>query len=215
MNSEQITARLTEEKIIAVVVFQKEAEVAPTIEALLKGGVRTIELALRSEYALTAVKRIRTEYPEIGLGIGTVITPKQVEQVQELGADFAVAPGLNRKVIERAQQLNFPFYPGITTASELETALEYNIKLLKFFPAEPVGGLQYLESLNNPYAHLGLRYIPLGGVNPQNLASYLQYPAIGAVGGSWLAPRKLIEAEQWTEIEQKTKEAIAIKENIS
>ena len=210
MNSQNDMAqKICEAQIIGVVVFEREGEVAPTIEALLQGRVRAVEVALRSPYALSAVELVKQKYPEILLGVGTVLTPKQVEQVAQV-ADFAVAPGLNRRVIEAASKVGLPFYPGIATASEIEAALEYDLRLLKYFPAEPLGGLPYLQSINAPYAHLGLRYIPLGGVKPQNLPHYWQSPLTAAVGGSWLASRKLIAAKDWDRIRRQAEEATNI-----
>ncbi len=202
--------KILAEKIVAVTVFKSEKEVRPTIEALLKGGVSTVELALRSPYSADAVKLVASEYPQMLLGIGTVIEPDQVDMVCGLGAAFAVAPGLNRRVMDRAGKAGLPFFPGVATPSEIETALEYGVRLLKFFPAEPMGGLKYLKSINAPYAHLGLRYIPLGGVSQSNLAEYLSQEMIGAVGGSWIASRTLIEAGDWDRIEQNAAKAAAV-----
>ncbi len=207
--ADQITKRLCREKVIAVVVFEREGELAPTMESLLEAGIAGIELALRSPYALAAVELVRRRYPQMLLGVGTIISAEQVERVKDL-ADFGVAPGMNRRVVEAAIQRGFPFYPGISTASELEAALEYKISLLKFFPAEPLGGLPYLQSLNTPYSHLGLRYMPLGGVNAGNLGAYLQSPMIAAVGGSWIAARKLIAARDWSAIRDRAQQAMRI-----
>ena len=206
VNVSNIEEKICEAKIICVTVFEKEEEVAPTIEALLKANVRCIELALRSPYALRAVELVKQKYPEILLGVGTVIEPQQLESIAQI-ADFAVAPGMNRRVIEAAAKAKIPFYPGVATASEIEAALEYNVRLLKFFPAEPMGGLSYLQNINAPYAHLSLRYVPLGGINIKNLSDYLQSPLIGAVGGSWLASRKLITEKNWGMIRQQAEEA--------
>ncbi len=210
MNEEaKIVRNICDARIICVVVFEKQEEVAPTIEALVGGGVQAIELALRSPYAISAVELVKKKYPELLLGVGTVLNSQQIAQIAQI-ADFAVAPGLNRRVIEAARKVGLPFFPGITTASDIETALEYDLRLLKYFPAEAIGGLSYLKNLNAPYAHLNLRYIPLGGVNLENLANYLQSPMVGAVGGSWLASRKLIISKAWSEIHKQTEQAMAI-----
>ena len=209
-----IQEKILRDKLIAVVVFNSADEVKPVIEALLEGGISMIELALRSEYAMEAIKKVIAEYPEMTVGVGTVITTSQVEQLVTLNAPFAVAPGLNKNVIEKSIELGIPFFPGITTPSEIEAALEYDIRLIKFFPAEPSGGLAYLNSINAPYAHLGIKYIPLGGINAQNLGEYLKSPIIGGIGGSWIAPRKLIEEQNWQAIKDYAAEAVAIKESI-
>ncbi|OQX29437.1 MAG: hypothetical protein B0D92_03715 [Spirochaeta sp. LUC14_002_19_P3] len=202
-----IAAKICAARIAAVVGFEKEAEVSPVIEALQEGGVRVIELTLRSSYALKAVEYVKRKYPKLLLGVGTVINKQQVEHIAEI-ADFAVAPGLNRQIIETSQTRGLPFFPGIATASEIEKALEYDIRFLKFFPAEPLGGLKYLRSMNAPYAHLGMQYLPLGGVNQENMLNYLQSPIIGAVGGSWLAPNKLISTGNWKKIKELALEAM-------
>lgn len=205
--------KISQEKIIAVVVINSEAELKPCMEALLEGGVRAIELAQRSPYSLEAARRVAAEYPEILLGAGTVLERRCLEEVKQAGVSFAVAPGCNPRVMQAATEIGLPFYPGISTASELEQALEYDVKLLKFFPAELLGGLKYLKSLHAPYAHLGLKYIPLGGLSQENLETYLKSPMIAAIGGSWLASRPLIEAGEWKKITQHCKDAIAVKES--
>ena len=208
-----IQEKILRERIIAVLVLKEESEVKPVIESLLEGGVNIIELTLRSEYAMTAISRVMKEYPEMTVGIGTVITPQQVVSIKDLNVPFAVAPGLNRKVMDKAQEVGLEFYPGIATASELESGLEYGKRIMKFFPAEPSGGLAYLKSLNAPYAHLDIKYIPLGGVSADNLAGYVGSSIIGAVGGSWIAPRKLIDAGDWKTIRERAREAALIRDD--
>ena len=206
---EDMEQKICRNKIISVLVFEKESEVSPVVEALLENGVNVIELALRSPYAVQAVELVKKKYPQMLLGVGTVLTPQQIERIAPI-ADFAVAPGMNRRVVEAALKANLPFFPGVATASEIEAALEYDIRLLKFFPAEPTGGLPYLKSVNAPYVHLNMKYIPLGGVSQDNLSAYLQNPLIGAVGGSWIASRKLIEADDWAGIGQRAHDAVTV-----
>ncbi|QDV25643.1 bifunctional 4-hydroxy-2-oxoglutarate aldolase/2-dehydro-3-deoxy-phosphogluconate aldolase [Aureliella helgolandensis] len=183
--------------IIAVLVIDEVRHAVPLAKALLDGGINVMELTLRTPVALEALQAIRREVPEMVAGIGTILTPAQVDQVAQVGAAFGVAPGLNRRVMQQSQALDLPFAPGIATPSEVEAAVELGCRDLKFFPAEPTGGVAYLSSLNAPYAHLGLRYIPLGGLNFENFISYLSLPFVPAVGGSWIAPRKAIQDEQW------------------
>ncbi len=121
-----------------------------------------------------------------------------------------MAPGLNPRVVQRAQALGLPFAPGVATPSDIEAAVELGCRELKFFPAEPSGGMKYLTSMKAPYAHLELSFIPLGGLNAQNMASYLADPAIPAIGGSWLAPRKLIQQQDWDAITANAAEARSI-----
>lgn len=186
--------------VIAVLVIDKVEHGPPLAEALLAGGVDAMELTLRTPAAIDALRAIRRDVLSMLAGIGTILTPEQVEQVVEAGAAFGVAPGFNRRVVERARTLGLPFAPGVTTASEIEAAVELGCRELKFFPAEPSGGMAYLSSMSAPYAHLGLRFVPLGGLNAKNMAGYLANPAVLAIGGSWIAPRKLIQQQDWSAI---------------
>jgi Entner-Doudoroff aldolase len=186
--------------VVAVLVIDELKHAVPVARALLRGGITAMELTLRTPVALECIRAIRHDVPDMLAGVGTVLEPRQVTEVVRAGGAFAVAPGCNRRVIDAAIDAGLPFAPGISTASDIEQALEAGCRLLKFFPAEPSGGLPYLNSLAAPYAHLRLRYIPLGGLNAKNMRSYLENPHVAALGGSWLAPRELIAAERWDEI---------------
>ena len=155
---------------------------------------------MRTPVALDALRIIKKQYPGMLAGIGTVLTPEQVRVIAEEGADFAVAPGTNRRVIEESLKLGLSFAPGISTASDIETALEYDFRLMKFFPAELMGGINYLNGINGPYEHLGIEYIPLGGLNEKNMQDYLNQKRVAAVGGSWIAKRDLLGAKDWEAI---------------
>ncbi|RMG34877.1 MAG: bifunctional 4-hydroxy-2-oxoglutarate aldolase/2-dehydro-3-deoxy-phosphogluconate aldolase, partial [Methanobacteriota archaeon] len=141
------------------------------------------------------------------IGIGTVLTPEQVKQVSEAGAVFAVSPGLNPNVVKSAKKYGIPFAPGIVTPSDIELAMELGCKILKYFPAEPSGGLGYLKSMAAPYNHLGLKYLPLGGLNQDNFGQYIEDPLILAVGGSWIAKRDQIRNKEWTKITENARKA--------
>lgn len=193
--------------VVAVLVIDEVRHAVPVARALMKGRVTAMELTLRTPAALDCIRAIRNEVPEMLAGVGTVIQPKQVTEVVNAGAAFAVAPGFNRRVMDAAISAGLPFAPGVATATDIEASLELDCRLLKFFPAEPSGGLAYLASVAAPYAHLGIRYIPLGGLNSKNMRSYLEHPLIGALGGSWIAPRELIAAEQWDHIEANARAA--------
>jgi 2-dehydro-3-deoxyphosphogluconate aldolase/(4S)-4-hydroxy-2-oxoglutarate aldolase len=192
-----------------VLVIERAADAAPVAEALLAGGVKAMELTLRTPAALDALRAVRRAVPQMLAGIGTVLRPGQVAQVIDAGGEFAVSPGTNPRVIEAALAAGLPFAPGICTPSDIERALEYDRRLLKFFPAEPSGGLAYLRVIAAPYAHLGVKYLPLGGVTPANLADYLREPHVAGVGGSWLAPVETIRARDWPRITAAARAAIA------
>ncbi len=196
--------------IIAVLVIDDEDHAIPVAKALLDGGITAMELTLRTPAALGALRNIRREIPEMIAGIGTVLTTEQIQMVHDAGGQFAVAPGTNPRVIQAAQKIGLPFAPGIATPSDIETAVELGCRELKFFPAEPSGGLTFLKSMAAPYAHLGLRYVPLGGVNADNLATYMSNPLIMAVGGSWLAKRDAINSEDWSGIRDRAAQAVEI-----
>ena len=205
-----LQTRLHRTGVIAVVTVESIDAALPLARALLEGGVTAIELTLRTKAAITILEKLCAEVPELLVGAGTVLTPQQVTQVKAAGAAFAVAPGMNRRVVEAAQAADLPFAPGICTPSDIEAALELDCRCLKFFPSEPLGGLRYLKTMAAPYAHLGLRYIPLGGVSPTNAASYLAEPTVLALGGSWIAPADGIRDGDWSGITRRAREAMQI-----
>ena len=196
----ELATRIESFGVIAVLVVDRADAAVPLARALLDGGVGVMELTLRTPAALDALKKIRSSVPEMIAGVGTILTPAQVQAAKDAGAAFGVAPGTNGKVLAAARAAGLPFAPGIATPSDIEAALEHECRLLKFFPSEPSGGLSYLKNIAAPYAHLGLKYIPLGGVNEKNMSAYLGEPIVGALGGSWLAPRELIHAGDWKAI---------------
>lgn len=210
MNSQfepALLQQMEESGVIAVLVLDNVQHAVPLARALLAGGVNAMELTLRTPAALDGLKAIRQEVPEMLAGIGTVLTQDQVRAVRDAGAAFGVAPGTNARVIRCAQECGLPFAPGVATPSDVELAIELGCRDLKFFPAEPLGGMSYLKSMAAPYLHLGVRFVPLGGLNVDNAAAYLRDPLILAVGGSWVAPRKLIVNEDWTAIERNARQA--------
>ncbi|MBK5200153.1 MAG: bifunctional 4-hydroxy-2-oxoglutarate aldolase/2-dehydro-3-deoxy-phosphogluconate aldolase [Spirochaetaceae bacterium] len=206
--------KLTRAGIVAVVVFEDITTVIPTMQALVNAGISAIELAQRTPISLDAIKLVKKEFPKVLIGAGTVIKVDQIREVKAAGADFAVAPGLNRKVMDEALSISLPFAPGITTASDIETALEYNVKFLKFFPAESIGGLKYLNAINGPYKYLGIKYLPLGGVNIGNSKDYLKNDIISCIGGSWIANTNLINNKEYKIIEQNANEAMTMLKEI-
>lgn len=210
MIPDSIKTRISEAGIVAVLVIDDAANAVGLARALLAGGIGVMELTLRTDAALDSLRAIRAEAPEMLAGIGTVLTPAQVHAAKDAGAAFAVAPGFNPRVVGAARDAELPFAPGICTPSDIEGALEFGCNVLKFFPAESCGGLKRLNDMAAPYAHLGLRYIPLGGINAGNLASYVASPLVAAVGGSWLAKRETIAARGWDAIAANAREAKAI-----
>lgn len=200
MFNARMLERVIQSGIIAVLELERVEDAVPVTDALLAGGVSAIELTLRTPAALDSIKEIASKRPEMTIGVGTVLFIDQLQKIFDAGAHFGVAPGFNPAILDEAKQIGLSFAPGIVTPSELEWALSKGCTLLKFFPAEPSGGVEYLKSLNNPYAYLGLSYIPLGGVNLENLPQYAAVKQVIAIGGTWISQRKLINEQAWDEI---------------
>ncbi len=214
IENEMLFADLQRAGVIAVLVLDRVADAVPVARALLAGGVRAIELTLRTPIALEALAAIRAEVPEMLVGVGTVLTLNQVEEVQRAGAAFGVAPGMNPRVVAEAARLGLPFAPGVCTPTDIELALEQGCRVMKLFPAEPCGGLAYLRTIAAPFAHLGVKYIPLGGLSAMNAESYLEEPSVLALGGSWIASRERIQRQDWGVITEQAQRATALVEKV-
>lgn len=210
MFPDHLRNQLQDAGFVAVLVVEDSSAAVPLARALLAGGVRAIELTLRTPAAMDALRRIRAEVPDLIAGVGTVLSPQQVDEVKSAGAAFGVAPGKNPVVIQAAQDAGLPFAPGVCTPTEMELAVEQDCRLLKFFPAEPIGGRAYLTSMAAPLAHLGIGFLALGGVDASNMEGYLREPLVTAVGGSWVTPKQLIRRGDWDGITTLAAEASAI-----
>ena len=180
----------------------------PIARALLEGGITAIELTLRSDAAMAGLTAICQDVPEMLVGVGTILTPDTAREVKAVGADFGVSPGMNPRVVRAAQEAGLPFAPGICTPSDLEQAIELGCRFVKFFPAAAAGGISYLRSMSAPYKHLGIEYFPLGGVNSENMAAYLQEPNVAAVGGSWIVKQDLVQRGDWAAITERAAEVV-------
>ena len=207
MKFNYMLTKIKEAGIIAVLVIEDIKHAVPIVDCLLNNGITAMELALRTPIAFDAIALIKSRYPQMLAGVGTILTPDQVGKCVSIGADFGVSPGLNPSVVQCAQQLGLPFAPGIATPSDIERGLELNCNVFKLFPAEPSGGIKYLESIAAPYKHMNLKYIPLGGITFENMQQYFDTGLVPAVGGSWIAPQKLIRDENWAQISANAKQA--------
>jgi 2-dehydro-3-deoxyphosphogluconate aldolase/(4S)-4-hydroxy-2-oxoglutarate aldolase len=205
-----VLENITRKRIIPVVVIEEESVAESLAETLLRAGMDVMEITFRTAAAAPAIRRIAAGFPEMTLGAGTLLDTDQVWRAAEAGARFAVAPGLNEKVVEAAGQAAMDMIPGIMTPSELEKALSLGCRTLKFFPAEQAGGVSMLKALEGPYGHTGMRFVPTGGINAGNLRSYLERPSVAAIGGSWMVDKKLIAARDWHQIEELTRAALAL-----
>ena len=210
MFPDSLLARLHRSGVVAVLMLDDVESAVPLAQALLAGGVDAIELTLRTPAALECVRRIHREVPDLLLGVGTILTPQQAIDAKAAGAAFGVAPGCNPRVLAKAHEIGLPFAPGICTPSDIEAAIESGCRALKFFPAEQSGGLPYLRAIAAPFDHLGVRYIPLGGISPANAESYLVEPSVLALGGSWLAPRNLVRSRDWAALTALAREAAGL-----
>lgn len=197
-------------RLVPVAVIPQLKQALPLAETLMKAGLPHIEITLRTDCALEAMRAIRAEFPEMTVGAGTIIDPETIPQLVEMGVAFGVSPGLNPAVVERAQSLDFQMIPGVITPGEVERGLSMGLKLLKFFPAEAAGGATMLKALAGPYGHTGVTFVPTGGVNAANAAAYLDLSVTAAIGGSWFVDRKLVEAGEFGKILELTKEALGL-----
>jgi len=201
--------KLTKHPVIPVIVIDDENDAEPLAEALLAGGLGVIEVTFRTAAAPAALARIIRAFPEMIVGAGTIVTREQAERCLDLGVSFAVAPGLNPRTVRRFQEKDVFFMPGVISPSEIESALDLGCALLKFFPADAAGGTKMLRALAGPYASLGVRFCPTGGVTLDNMNDYLSLPEVFAVGGSWIASKRQIAEKQWAAITQQAGEALA------
>jgi len=195
-------------RLIAVVTIDNAADALPLADALLAGGVRVIEVALRSPASLDALRRIAAERPAAVVGAGTVRKPRDVDAAREAGARFVVSPGFTPALDGAARDARMPWLPGVATASEILVALEAGRDLLKFFPAEAAGGARALSAFATVFPEA--RFCPTGGVAADNVRNYLELPNVVCVAGSWIAPAAAIKAKQWHKIHNLTSDAVAL-----
>ncbi len=205
----ELIDKLAAIKLVPVVVLNDAKHAVPLAKTLLANGCACMEITFRTAAAADSIAAIAREVPGMLVGAGTLLTPEQVEAAHRAGATFGVAPGFDPAVIAKAQELGFPFAPGVATASEMSQALAMGCIFQKFFPAEAAGGTKMLKSLMGAFRHTGVRIMPTGGVNAENMGSWLAIPEVIACGGSWMCEGALISAENWEEIGKRTAEAIA------
>ncbi|RCL02282.1 MAG: 2-dehydro-3-deoxyphosphogluconate aldolase / (4S)-4-hydroxy-2-oxoglutarate aldolase [Candidatus Tokpelaia sp. JSC189] len=184
--------------VIPVLLIERVDDAVPITQALLRGGIKAVEITLRTLAALDCIKAIANKMPEVTVGAGTVLDNTQFEAAEKAGAQFIVSPGLNSQLIEKAASSDIPLLPGAITPSEIMTAREKGYDILKFFPAEQAGGTVYLQALVSPFA--GVMFCPTGGISLPTAAQWLTLPNVICVGGSWLAPKKLVERQDWDAI---------------
>jgi 2-dehydro-3-deoxyphosphogluconate aldolase/(4S)-4-hydroxy-2-oxoglutarate aldolase len=202
-----ILKRIGELGIVPVVKIEKAQDALPLGRALIEGGLPITEITFRTSAAEESIKTLTRVLPNLLVGAGTVLTVEQVKKAVSAGAKFIVSPGFNPKVVDYCIENDIPVTPGINNPTQIEMALERGIKAVKFFPAEASGGLAMLKSMSAPYANI--KFIPTGGINQNNLSSYLSYNKVHACGGSWMVKANLISSGNFNEITKLTQEAIS------
>jgi 2-dehydro-3-deoxyphosphogluconate aldolase/(4S)-4-hydroxy-2-oxoglutarate aldolase len=195
-------------RLIPVLTIERVELAVPLARALVAGGVRTLEITLRTAAGADAAAAIRDGVAEAVVGLGTVLAPRDLELAKSLGLPFAFSPGATPELLDAAAALRVPFVPGVATASELVAAVSRGFTTVKLFPAEQVGGVGALKALAGPFP--SVRFNPTGGVSEANVRAYLALPNVVAVGGSWLAPAADIEAGNWEAITNRAKRAVEL-----
>ncbi len=194
--------------VIPVMVINKLEHAVPLANALVEGGLKVLEITLRTPVALDAIRQIKTEVSGAIVGAGTVINIDTLNQAVDAGSEFLVSPGVTNSLIDHAINTGVPILPGVATPSEAMTLMEKGLTAMKFFPAEAAGGVPMLKSIGGPLPQI--TFCPTGGVNPENAKHYLALKNVACVGGSWMAPADLVDAENWDEIRLRAQQAAMI-----
>ncbi len=204
MTSEQI---FNQGPVVPVLVINDVEHAVPLAKALIAGGIRVLEVTLRTNSAIEVIAKIAREVPEAIIGAGTVTTREQLKQVTDAGAKFAISPGLTEDLLAAGNEGSIALIPGISSISELMKAVDLGYTHLKFFPAEASGGIKALQAIGGPFPDIA--FCPTGGISPSNYADYLALPNVRCAGGSWLAPEDALKAGDWARITELAKQAVA------
>ncbi len=203
--TEKLLSLLDGQPVIPVLKIADAATAVPLARALAKGGLRAIEITLRTDAALEAIRRVAAEVEEAIVGAGTILDARQFGDAAAAGSRFIVSPGITKPLLAAAADSAVPLLPGAITPGEIMAARDAGLDFLKFFPADQAGGAAFLKALASPLA--GIRFCPTGGVSAANAAHYLSLPNVVCVGGSWVAPDDMVKAGRWSEIEALAREA--------
>jgi len=210
MNS--ILQKISEIKIVPVVAIDRAEDAVALGEALTKGGIPCAEVTFRTDAAEEAIRIMSRKFPDMLIGAGTVLKTEQVDRAVAAGAKFIVSPGLNPKVVKYCVDKGIPMVPGCANPSDIEAALEFDLDVVKIFPAEALGGLPLIKAMSAPYGNV--KFMPTGGINAGNITKYLEFKKIIACGGSWMVDKKLIAEGRFDEIERLCKEAVELVKSI-
>lgn len=194
--------------IVPVIKLDDAKDAVPLANALCDGGLPCAEVTFRTAAAEESIRLMREAFPDMLIGAGTVLTIDQVDKAVNAGASFIVSPGLNLKIVSYCVERNIPITPGCSSPSDIEAAIELGLEVVKFFPAEAVGGLAMIKAMSAPYVNM--KFMPTGGINASNLISYLDFPKIIACGGSWMVKDELVKAGNFDKISELTREAVTM-----
>ncbi len=208
-DSEKLLSILKLQPVVPVLIVEDVASAVPLARALVEGGLKAIEITMRTPVALDAIRAVAAEVEGAHVGAGTILNARDFEAAANAGSTFIVSPGVNRSVLDAAEASSVPLLPGAATASEVMVLRDAGYKVLKFFPAEQAGGAPYLKALSSPLA--GTVFCPTGSVSLKNAEDYLSLPNVVCVGGSWVAPKELISAGDWAGITKLAAEAAALR----
>ena len=201
-----LTDRLRQLRLLPVIALHQAAQAVPLGRTLIAAGLPAAEITFRTPAAAEAIRQLRAAFPAMIIGAGTVLTTDQVDQAIDAGVDFIVSPGLNPRIVQYCQARGVLMIPGVNNPSMVEQAMELGLRTLKFFPAEPSGGLSMLKAMSAVYP---VSFMPTGGVSPSNVKDYLALPSVFACGGTWMVPANLVDNREWDKIGALAKEAMA------
>ena len=199
--------------VMPVMVIEHLDDAVPLAKALLAGGIRVLEITLRSEVALQAIEKIIAQVPDAIVGAGTVTSVAQLQQVEALGVQFALSPGLTPSLLQAAKTMQLNYIPAVATASEVMLGIEYDYEYFKLFPAQVLGGKEMLKALSGPFPDIG--FCPTGGLNQNNFSEVLALTNVLCVGGSWLTPKELVAKKDWNAITQLAKQTVLMSQKVA
>lgn len=207
-----ITERFEKLGVVPVVVLEDAKDAVPLATALVEGGLSCAEVTFRTEAAEESIRLMTEQFPEMLVGAGTVLTVEQVDAAVRAGAKFIVSPGFDAEIVDYCLKNEIPVFPGCISPSEVAQAVKRGLKVVKFFPAEPAGGISMIKAMAAPYT--GLKFMPTGGINAKNLGEYLSCDKIVCCGGSWMVKGELVKTGEFNKIRQLTEEARRLVDSI-
>jgi len=211
MSNESVQTTLSQHRLVPVIVLEGADDAIPLAERLIAGGLPIAEVTFRTDAAAESIRRMTT-VPGLHVGAGTVLSVSQADEAIDAGATFVVAPGFNPKVVRHCIDKGVPIIPGVSNPTDIEMGIDHGLALLKFCPAEAIGGVKLLRAIAAPYR--GIEFVPTGGISPDNLPRYLELASVVACGGSWMVPPTLIKAKDFGAVERLVREAVSLVSNI-